>query len=238
MKKYCVYKHTNKTNGKVYIGITCQSPEQRWRHGDGYKKNAHFHKAIKKYGWDGFSHEIIADNLSVDDAEALEIYYICLYGSDKAALGYNKDPGGSMKADFTKEARDRMSKAQMRRFQNAEEIKKISESHKKYFQENPMTDEQKKKDSEALKKHYANHPVTDAGRKQRSESMKSWHARHPDAALKRNEQNMKPVAQYDGDRLVKIWLSVNSARKAGFRQVSECCNGHQKSCGGFCWKFA
>ena len=238
MKKYCVYKHTNKTDGKVYIGITGQSPEERWRHGKGYKSNIHFHNAIIKYGWDGFDHEIIADNLSLDGAKDLEIYYICLYGSDRKELGYNRDLGGDIKADYTEEALDRMRQAQLRRFQNVEEIRKISESHKRYYKENPMTEEQKKKDSEALKRHYANHPVTDAGRKQRSETMKSWYAQHPDAAQKRNQPNAKPVAQYDGNILVKIWPSIASARRAGFKYVFDCCNGRQKSCGGFYWKFA
>ena len=37
-KTWVIYKHQNKINGKVYIGQTCQSIQDRWREkGIGYK---------------------------------------------------------------------------------------------------------------------------------------------------------------------------------------------------------
>lgn len=35
--KYVVYKHTC-PNGKVYIGITSQKPEHRWKKGKTFKR--------------------------------------------------------------------------------------------------------------------------------------------------------------------------------------------------------
>lgn len=92
-KTYTVYKHTNKINGKVYIGITRQTPERRWQNGKGYK-GTYFWNAISKYGWDNFKHEILFDGLSKEEACALEIKLIAKYGSDNRERGYNICEGG------------------------------------------------------------------------------------------------------------------------------------------------
>lgn len=60
---YSVYIHQNLTNGKRYVGITCKKPERRWGYqGAGYKSQTYFWKAIQKYGWDNFDHEVFASN--------------------------------------------------------------------------------------------------------------------------------------------------------------------------------
>jgi len=70
---YKVYVHVNMVNGKRYVGITKQALHERWRDGKGYRHCPYFYHAIKKYGWDMFQHELVADNLTEDGAKELEI---------------------------------------------------------------------------------------------------------------------------------------------------------------------
>ena len=92
---YCVYKHTNSINGKVYIGITMNQPEIRWgRNGSGYSRQQFGH-AISKYGWENFSHEILYKNLSQEQAFQKEIELISLYDSTNPQKGYNLAKGGA-----------------------------------------------------------------------------------------------------------------------------------------------
>ena len=90
---YCVYKHTSPSN-KIYIGITSQKVEARWRKGKSYLGNKHFANAINKYGWDNFKHEIIFENLSKEEACQKEIELIAFYKSNQSEFGYNQSTGG------------------------------------------------------------------------------------------------------------------------------------------------
>lgn len=91
---WCIYKHTNKVNGKVYIGQTCQKPEDRWQNGRGYQHNPLFYNAIQKYGWNGFTHEIIETEIQTqEEANQKEIDYIAQYNSYEE--GYNLTKGGN-----------------------------------------------------------------------------------------------------------------------------------------------
>ena len=84
-----MYIHTNLLNHKKYVGITRTSEKHRWSNGNGYSENEKFYNDIQKYGWnDGFSHEIIKENLTYKEARNYERYYISKY--DTVASGYNK----------------------------------------------------------------------------------------------------------------------------------------------------
>lgn len=92
-QEYLVYKHTNRINDKVYIGITCQDAERRWQKGYGYR-GTYFWNAVNKYGWDTFTHEILLDGLTKDEACEAEKRLIQEYRSNCRECGYNISAGG------------------------------------------------------------------------------------------------------------------------------------------------
>lgn len=103
---YSVYKHTNKKNGKSYVGITSMAPKDRWSNGHGYRQQKKFYNAIVKYGWDGFTHEILATCKDKETAYELEIALIKKY--DCVDNGYNVSDGGdSMDYAFQRFAVDK-----------------------------------------------------------------------------------------------------------------------------------
>jgi len=107
---YSIYCHTNKLNGKKYIGQTKQSLERRFENGKAYKNCVLFYNAIQKYGWENFEHEILETNLSLEDANVREAYYISLYGLTNPQKGYNIYTGGkNFKHIITEETKSKIS---------------------------------------------------------------------------------------------------------------------------------
>lgn len=128
MEGFVVYMHTNKINGKKYIGITCQDSERRWRpDGDGYKNNCYFYNAIKKHGWDNFESAVLMSGLSKEQAEAEEVRLIALYDTTNRIKGYNNAHGGGANGFHTEETKKKMSEVTRQRPVNWDKIRKMQE---------------------------------------------------------------------------------------------------------------
>ena len=111
MNNYIVYCHTNLINNKKYFGITKQSFNKRCgKDGARYliKTNNKFHqpkfaKAILKYGWDNFTHEILFENLSEIEAKQKEQELISFYKATNSKFGYNITVGGESNSKYSTE---------------------------------------------------------------------------------------------------------------------------------------
>lgn len=111
--RHCVYIHTNKVNGKKYVGQTCSKPNARWRNGFGYRDSPHFFYAIQKYGWNSFDHEIVASHLTKEEANNFEMLLIKRLGTKNPEYGYNLTLGGDGNVGLTPsaETRQKISKS-------------------------------------------------------------------------------------------------------------------------------
>lgn len=210
-RKYFVYKHTSPSN-KVYIGITRMKPEYRWNHGKGYIKNQYFYRAIQKYGWDNFEHEILFEGLTKKEACDREIELISTYNSTNPERGYNVSTGGesgNCGVTLTEEARQKLSEA----FRG---------------ENNPM-----------FGKHHPEEVRIKIG--QNREYLKGkdhpWFGRKlPENIIRILSKNVvqldkkgKFIAEYNSEMEAERQTGISSAK------ISLCCNNLRPSAGGFVW---
>lgn len=113
-KTYKVYKHVF-PNGKIYIGITSQTINERWRGGKGYGNNPHITRAINKYGWDNVKHYVLKGDFTLDEANSKEKELIKKYKSNDPKYGYNITSGGDgcpgVSHPHTEESKRKISEA-------------------------------------------------------------------------------------------------------------------------------
>ena len=108
-----VYKFTHIESGRSYIGQTIQDPNRRrLEHIADSRyttKEYHFHNALRKYGINSFTFEVIANAANLDELNLLEEHYVDHY--DSINNGFNIRQAGGNKR-HSEESKKRMSEAQ------------------------------------------------------------------------------------------------------------------------------
>ena len=239
---YTVYIHTNKENGKRYIGITRQSVQERWRDGKGYKHCVLFDRAIKKYGWDGFDHEIFASNLTEEEAQNMEKLLIKELKTQDPEFGYNISDGGST-TKISEEGRKKLSEKMLGeknpcfgKIYTAEERARISEQTR--GERNPNygrkhTEEARRKMSEAnLGRH-----MSDETKQKIAKSMMGKFVGRP-----RPEGGGRPPKKVLCVETGEVFDSIADAARSkdiyGRKgNISAVCKGKLNQCGGYHWKY-
>lgn len=252
---YTVYCHTNKVDGKKYIGMTGTSVEDRWANGRGYNHQP-FGRAIKKYGWDAFEHEIIQSGLTEKEACDLESELIEKNKTRNKKFGYNVCEGGSTGTTgvrYGEDVRENMRKATYLTYEKDPEMKhRISESVKKLYDDPEYAALMRQRRKEAwqrpgyrehqiaVRKGVSHGPMSEETKRKISE-INTGKKRSPEICKKFSDCHMKmPVLQYTMDMVfVAEYPSMSVAGKqTGVRTgcISLCCKSKRKSAGGFIWK--
>lgn len=163
MFKGFIYCITCLTNGKMYIGQTSKTIEERFQshiHKAEIGKNYALYRAIRKYGPENFTIEEVMFVEAPTKEELkqkldyLERRFIARY--DTLRHGYNMTIGGdgSIGLSWSKESRKKLGKSLKGRKFTEEHRKKISEA-KRGKKRPPLSDECKRKIGESCKGHRA-----------------------------------------------------------------------------------
>jgi group I intron endonuclease len=124
-----IYKVTCTINGKIYIGQTIRSLQERQRQhlsdARGKSKDFPFYRAIRKYGEAAFTWEQIDTAATTDELDQKEIHWIDRSHSLLTEQGYNCVPGGQNGHGIPQEIRDKISLSRSGQKLSLESIEKI-----------------------------------------------------------------------------------------------------------------
>lgn len=249
MRTYTIYKLINCENGKVYIGQTVQTNlKLRWQNGRGYKDCRYMASAIRKYGWDAFSHEILETGLSKDEADDKERYYIALYRSQNPKYGYNISDGGQANTTFSEEGWKNLKECYAR--EKGYWAKAVTAFD---LDGNRVAEFVTVKEAAqfagvvigAMSRHCTQARGTCGGYIFRySEDVKGKEKLDESEIYSPNEQRncWTPVAQYDldGNKLAEFKAISFAEKSTGIKtsDIANVLNGSQKTAHGFMWRYA
>lgn len=197
MRLGIIYKATNTVNGKCYIGQTIQTFKRRKAEHlraafspRNKRYNTHFYRAIREYGKENFTWEVLAEGILIDDLNSKEIAEIRVHNSF-GRTGYNSHLGGGNGRLISEETREKLAAAKQGtrlsietrakisesnrgRCVSAETIKKISDAQKGKF----VSDEIRKKISQAgmgiRNINFGKRPSDETRRRQSETMLRVW----------------------------------------------------------------
>lgn len=212
MNKAGIYKLTA-PNGKCYIGQSINLVKRLNKYKNlNCENQLHIYNALKKYGWDSFTVEILwgTDDLTniYEVLNMLEVDFINLY--DSMENGYNLQPGGY---------NYKMSEATKKKISAAAKGRKVSKETRKKLSEaglgREFSEEHKNKLSEA---------------------------RHNYHKTEKGSKRLKGVNQLDlQGNFIKSWPSMRGVeRELGIKasNISAVCKGKKgyNTAGGYKWE--
>jgi group I intron endonuclease len=217
-----IYKLTNTTNNKAYIGATIHFANRMAQHKfETGRKNTPLYSAIKKYGWDSFNKEMIdyADTLS--NLNYIEKKHIKLQKT-RHPNGYNLTDGGdggSWNTFVSEETREKMSQSSKETWKSAE-FRKKNKAHtgKKHSQKtkNKMSENQM-----GSKNSMYGTVSPFRGKTHTKEAKEKNRQAHLGKLVGKNNPNSK-LSQQDVD-LIRFLLSykINQKKIASFFNISK-----------------
>jgi group I intron endonuclease len=223
-----VYLAKNTINGKCYVGQTKYSlKKRRFEHEKsvrGNKDDSHFHRALRKWGFDAFEWSVLRYGIDPSRLGKLEMFYVAKLKTRSDQNGYNMNDGGEGQPNLTKEYLEKLGKAVSKALRSPEVQAKIRRS----FPARNACVKKSWQDPVAREKRVAG--ITAAansteGRKRRSETAKAlwqnkeWRDRAV-AAMKKTV-NDPEFKSKKSEILKKAWIRRKARKKAALERNSD-----------------
>ena len=255
-----IYLRTNKVNGKKYVGqaIDLKARQRNWKCLKSPYAGILINRAREKYGLYAFDFEILKE-CPDDELNQWEMYYIKELNT-KVPNGYNLTDGGDGKlgCPFSEETKKKMSESQKGKKRSEETKMRISEARKGII----FSEETKRKMSEKKKGNKRSEEWCEMISKIMKGKKRSEETKRKLSELKKgtklseetkrkiserkkgvpNLEHSKSVFQIDmitNEIIAEFSATMEVERQLGFnhRNISACCIGKQKTCGGFIWRY-
>lgn len=222
-----IYRVTNLINGKQYIGMdTNNNPDYL---GSGFQ----IKQAIKKYGKENFSKEILEECTTLSELREREVFWIKFFNAVQNENYYN--------------LLEEITPLQKGRKRSEETRKKISKVKQEYYKEHPGPNKGKKFSADVR----AKISTSKKGQKLSEETCKklsevrkgrpcTWGSTISKSKTGTpNSKTWKPVDQYDlQGNFLKRYPGVAVAKKeTGINTIYSNLCGDSKTAGGFIWKY-
>lgn len=235
-----IYLITNKINNKKYVGKCEKLPNKTNNY---FGSGIAIKSAIKKYGKENFTKEILEENLIKENICEREIYWIKELNTH-SEIGYNLTDGGDGIRNPSPKIRKRLSdlgKTRIGTF-NSRYGSKLTEEHKEILRKVNLDKKLSKETKEKISNKKKGFKMSDTTRKKMSENrLGKKLPDHIRINMKRNRPNKISVYKIDKKtkQIISKYNSIGDAandNKISSSGISSCINGKAKSAGGFIWQ--
>lgn len=250
-----IYKTTNLINNKIYIGQDKNNDPDYLGSGNLIKK------AIKKYGKENFSKEILCECNTIDELNDKERFYINEYSSMNKKIGYNIAVGGTngvmLNRKHSEETKKKMSISSLGKKKSENHCKNLSlslkgrimpvEERKRRSEQSPLKGQKKCPLSSETKQKISNskkgrHPSKETRDKMRESHMgiknSFYGKKHTEDFMKTKRKVILQLTL--NNKFIKEWKSISEASKELNIYSSNICKvlkGTYKMSGGFKFKY-
>lgn len=238
-----IYITTNNINGMKYIGQKSYS-QKNWREYLG--SGIHLKRAIKKYGKDNFTKEIIEECISKEELDDREQYWILYYDAVNNKSFYNIASGGDGGNTIAGYTEEQLQKYKQRKSElHKTTALKGEDTRNSKLTENDVFEIIKRLQNNDFNSDIANDYNVSCQTIDDIRQHKTWcHLTNDiefDDISNRKRPHHKKVCQYDLEgKLINVYSSAREAEKEtniGFRLISKVCNGKARMSHGYIWRF-